>query len=373
MSILVENPIPASVPVSTGDTVPKAIQRVDPLEDARWEEFLERHPRASVFHSTPWLKALYKTYGYRPVVYATVQQGRHFQDGLVVCEIESWLTGRRLVSLPFSDHCEPLVDEFADPGALFAAVQAASQSGAWRYTEIRPRFSLDGAIAHFHSTQTYSLHQLDLMPECDALFRGFHKDSIQRKIRRAEREGLSCSDGSPVSLLESFYGLNVLTRRRHGLPPQPRKWFQNLIDCFGDALKIRVAFKGHTPVAAILTLQYKDTVVYKYGCSDPQLYNLGGIHLLLWNTIQEAKISGLRCFDLGRSDADNSGLITFKDRWGAGRSTLTYFRYSASGDPRSNFVQPNTDWKLRLAKRLFARTPKSLLPVLGDFLYRHIG
>jgi CelD/BcsL family acetyltransferase involved in cellulose biosynthesis len=373
MSVLVENPSPAPLSVSMGDTVSKALQRVDPLKDARWEEFLEWHPRASIFHTTAWLKALRKTYGYTPIVYTTSSQGDDLHDGLVVCEVESWLTGRRLVSLPFSDHCEPLVDDPTNAEPFFAALQEQSQDGGWLYIEMRPQSSLGGIIALFHSTETYFHHRLDLRPDCDALFRGFHKDSIQRKIRRAEREGILCSDGPPCSLLESFYGLNVLTRRRHGLPPQPRKWFRNLIDCFGDALKIRVAFKGSTPIAAILTLRYKDTVVYKYGCSDPQFYNLGGIHLLFWKTIQEAKDCGLRQFDLGRSDADNSGLITFKDRWGATSSTLTYLRYAVSGDPRSNFVPAGADWKLRLAKRLFARTPKSILPIFGNLLYRHIG
>ena len=30
------------------------------------------------------------------------------ENGFLFCRVESWLTGRRLVSLPFSDHCEPL-------------------------------------------------------------------------------------------------------------------------------------------------------------------------------------------------------------------------------------------------------------------------
>jgi hypothetical protein len=29
---------------------------------------------------------------------------------LVFCRVRSWLTGRRSISLPFSDHCEPLVE-----------------------------------------------------------------------------------------------------------------------------------------------------------------------------------------------------------------------------------------------------------------------
>jgi CelD/BcsL family acetyltransferase involved in cellulose biosynthesis len=349
------------------------LQQVDPLQDARWEKFLEGNPKASVFHSREWLEALHKTYGYTPIVYTTAALGNDLQDGLVICEVESWVTGRRLVSLPFSDHCEPLINGTAKRAAFSNALIEQSLDAGWRYVELRPRFPIDEAVSPFYSTESYSFHELDLAPDCEVLFRGFHKSSTQRKIRRAEREGLTYQDGSAYSLLETFYHLNMMTRRRQGLPPQPRTWFRNLIDCFGEALTIRVANKGAVPIAAILTIQYKDTVTYKYGCSDARFHNLGGIHLLLWKAIKQAKERGLHRFDLGRSDADNNGLITFKTRWGAKQSTLTYLRYAAKGNSRNNFIPARADWRVRLARRIFSHTPNACLPALGSLLYRHVG
>ena len=55
----------------------------------------------------------------------------------------------------------------------------------------------------------------------------------------------------------------------------------------------------------------------------------GGMHLLFWKTIQEGLTSGQTVLDLGRTDTDNDGLATFKDRWGAVRSQMTYWRYPA--------------------------------------------
>ena len=83
---------------------------IEPLKDLRWEPFLARHPRASVFHSSAWLAALHRTYGFQPIAYTTSSAGEDLENAMVFCRVESWLTGRRLVSLPFSDHCEPLVD-----------------------------------------------------------------------------------------------------------------------------------------------------------------------------------------------------------------------------------------------------------------------
>src|SRR5580700_9883250 len=82
-----------------GDSAP-VVYQIHPLEDARWSRLLERHPNASVFHTVPWLKALQRTYQYEPVAFTTSPAGVELQNGLVACRIESWLTGRRLVSLP---------------------------------------------------------------------------------------------------------------------------------------------------------------------------------------------------------------------------------------------------------------------------------
>src|ERR1700704_505888 len=84
----------------------KAIYEIHPLDDPRWSELVGRHPFSSMFHSREWLHALHRTYGYQPIAFTTSQPGAKLQDAVLFCRVDSWLTGRRLVSLPFSDHCE---------------------------------------------------------------------------------------------------------------------------------------------------------------------------------------------------------------------------------------------------------------------------
>lgn len=349
------------------------VYRVDPLEDPRWNEFLQRHPKASIFHTTEWVKALRDAYGYEPTVLTTSPPHAVLQNGLIVCRVESWLTGRRLVSVPFSDHCEPLIEDTADRTAIFSAVEQQVRQEKLLYMEFRPITGLELNTSLFRSNQAYCLHQLDLRHDLETLFKNCHKDSTQRKIRRAAREGLSYEEGHSESLLTSFYHLFLLTRYRHQAPPPPKKWFRSLIGCFGEALKIRIAFKHSQPVAAILTLRYKDTLVYKYGGSDARFNNLGGTHLLLWQSIQEAKQQALRVFDLGRTDGNNSGLIRFKDRWGSTRPELIYSRFTASKESKENYRPTHDDWRLLVAKRLFARMPNRTLALAGSLLYKHVG
>jgi CelD/BcsL family acetyltransferase involved in cellulose biosynthesis len=346
---------------------------INPLNDVRWEKLVERHPRASIFHSTAWLRALSCTYGYQPVAYTTSPAGRALENGMVFCQVKSWLTGPRLVSLPFSDHCEPLVDTPADLQAISAALEKECVGGSWRYLEMRPLQPHAMVTALAHATVPYTFHELDLRPDLDTLFRNCHKNSTQRKILRAEREGLQSREGTTEELLDYFYRIHTRTRQRHHRPPQPRKWFTNLMDGFGDALKIRVAFHGQRAVAATMTIRHRDTMVYKYGGSESRFNHLGSMHLLLWTAIREAKESGLHFFDFGRTEAKQHGLITFKKRWGSAQSELIYSRYGLSEHVTHLFEPAAASWKSKLAKYLLAYMPPRILSVAGRALYRHVG
>ena len=113
---------PGGVAVS-GQQKTVTTYKINPLTDQRWQEFVADHPRASVFHSTPWLSALARTYRYQPLAFTTSPPDNKLENGLVFCRVQSWITGDRLVSLPFSDHCAPLVEDFGDLQPLVAAAQ----------------------------------------------------------------------------------------------------------------------------------------------------------------------------------------------------------------------------------------------------------
>ena len=180
---------------------------------------------------------------------------------------------------------------------MLKSLQREVAEKKWNYAEIRAGNLHLPSEAGFVNSKAYSFHKLDLRPNLDELFQSLHKDCVQRKIHRAERERLTCEEGSEDSLLRKFYHLLLITRRRHGLAPQPVRWFINLIACLDDKVKIRVASKDGRPVASILTLSHQRTLVYKYGCSDHRFNNLGGTQLLMWKAIQEAKTDRLEDFD----------------------------------------------------------------------------
>jgi len=353
---------------STGVCLSHAVHILDPLRDPRWPGLVERHSAASVFHSRGWLRALQMTYGYEPLAITMSRPTEPLTNALLFCLVRSWLTGDRLVSLPFSDHCEPLVTQRQEFNDLTASVEDLRKAQGCKYVEIRCTNSALPCGSMFSPSKTYWLHRLDLRADLEVLYRGLHKDCIQRKIRRAEREKLSHEVGVDKSLVDRLYHLQQLTRARHRLPPQPIEWFRNLVACLEPNIRIRIASHAGRSVAGILTVAQGKHLVYKYGASDTASNHLGGMAMLLWEAIKEAKQSGFESLDLGRSDLDNSGLIAFKGRWTAERTELTTWKTPsmAASSQREHLIT-------RYAKDLFGRLPSPVQSFAGRLLYRHVG
>jgi Acetyltransferase (GNAT) domain len=333
------------------------------------------HPRASVFHSAGWTQALRDTYDYESFAFPSDGPALPATSGITLARVRSWLTGKRLISLPFSDHCTPLVSGAAELQSLLAGLKPLLAKEDWNYIEIRPvDNSFDDVLqaAGFERCDEYLLHRLQLDAPADVLFHQFHKSSVQHRVRRAERLGLVCETGRSPKLIRDFFQLMASTRRRQFLPPQPFAWFENLVRCMGeDGIEIRVAYKDALPIAAVLNIKAFGHVCYKYSCSDLRFKSMNATCLLLWHTVQDACRDGFQMLDLGRSAIDNSGLVRFKSNWAGEPTRLTYWRLQSP----ARRARPSRfgDWKVTGHHRILGILPQPILNRIGATLYKHIG
>lgn len=340
---------------------------LDPLRDGRWADFVHRCDAASVFHTTAWVASLERTYGHQPLVITSSAPDEPLRDGLLCCRVTSWLTGCRLVSLPFSDHCDPLGATPQSRASLLAAAQRlAADEG--RTAEIRPATRIDAPDGYRRSAQ-YAWHVVDLRPSIDEIRARVHRNHVARAARRAERRGVRIDVGRGGEFLDAFVGLHKMTRERHGMPTQPRRWFDNLADTFGDRLRIHLARIDDAPVAALLSLVHKNTATYKYGGSDIRHKRHGATPALFWRLLHDAKAAGLDDLDLGRSDLDASGLIAFKNHLGARREQVAYYR-SASRGLSPAWAPSLAPLAIRAASTL---VPKAVRVRAGGALYKHFA
>ena len=340
------------------------IRTLDPLIDPAWRDLVRRDPRATAFHTPEWMDALRRTYGYAPIVYGA--RGDELHGAIPFCLIASWLTGRRLVSLPFSDHCEPLVEDHSQLAAILDDVAFDARMNEWRYVQLRPR-SVGGTVDGFERDESNYLYAIDLQPQLDLLFRGIKRDN-REDIRKADRRGLKCVVGRDDALVRGYFRLHAMTRSTQGVPPQPYAWFQNLARCLGEMLEVHLLLQDDVPIAGLVAISFRDQLMVKYTASDPVRDRQGMGKSLLWKTIVRAKERGATTLDWGRCEPEHHGLAQFKERFGAVRTDLIYLR-----NPPAPADRHRPSWAARAAKYVVPRMPVTVLTAAGRVAYRHVG
>ena len=292
---------------------------------------------------------------------------------LPLMEVSSWLTGRRGVALPFSDVCALLRSEGSDAThqkqslpALWPDIVELGRHRGWRTIQLRGG---PAPVPDVQPSISYHGHVLDLSGGESALFNGLHP-SVRRAIRKARQSELRVELSHALDALHAYYALHTRTRQRHGLPPQPFKFFLSLYDhaiANGNAF-ISLVRLGVRPIAGAIFLHAGRTAVFKYGASDPTQPSLRANDLLFWETIRQLAADGFGALHFGRTDLDHEGLRRFKLGWGTREEPIHYYTY----DLRANaFVVDHRRVNGRF-NSLFTRLPLAVNRILGSLAYPHL-
>ena len=343
------------------------LEVLDPTGIQGWDERLAFHPDATVFHSSAWARVLSETYGYLPSYLTIMDEGR-FAVILPFMEIRSWLTGTRGVSLPFTDECAPILSDDIGFADVVPMVIAHAGTRGWKTLEFRGRGCGMGNIP---ASAEYLTHELDLTLGQGVLFSRF-RANVKRNIRKAEKEGISvASDPTPEGVQE-FYRLNCLSRREHGLPPQPFRFFDSLRTHvlekeFGTLLLAR--HKGKA-VAGAVFLHFAGKAIYKYGAMDRSYQELRPNNLVFQEAIRDLCGKGVRTLSFGRTDLHHEGLRQFKLSWGTEEKTLIYVEFDVTSKSyvSTKKYHPVIPWE-----RMMSKLPVQALRLIGSIAYRHVG
>jgi CelD/BcsL family acetyltransferase involved in cellulose biosynthesis len=333
---------------------------LDPRTDERWGEFVEGAERATLFHHPAWLELLAATYRYDFDAVCVVDDGGRVVAGLPWGRIESRLTGRRLVALPFSDACEPLT-EGASSEELARAIDEHRRAAG---LGLEVRWGMEQLPGQ--TVQSYWRHTLPLEQDADAVARQA-KSSIRRGVSKARREGLTFERRTDAGALDAFYRLHLRTRKHQGVPTQPKRFIDGLGSLFGRGHGfVALVSEGDRPLAAAVFLQLRGHLIYKYGASDRAALERRPNNLLFAEVIRWGCENGCRELDFGRTDLEQEGLKQFKRGWGADELPLQHTYVGM--DPPSG----GDSGIQRLAAPVIRHSPPSVGRLFGA-LYRHFG
>lgn len=357
-----EAPFPVTCP-SIVEESPSALH-VRPLEESdsrEWDRFVQAHPRGTFFHQIAWKRVMEKTYGYRPYYFLAARGDR--VTGIAPAFLtSSWMTGKRLISIPFAVYGGICAADDATEQALLAHLeQLASDIGA-EYIELRNRDG--GTKENYIANHRYATFTLPITADTEAVYRAFPKD-IRYMIRKAEKANLRTQRG--FDQLEQFYELMTINLRRLGTPAFPRSLFENLVREYPEQVDLTLVYSGNTPVCGGMSFLFRDTLQPYYIGSKEEAKALAANNFLWWQLIKLAAETGHTTFDFGRSKL-NSGNYEFKKKWNPRIELLDYQIRLLRRKHAPDFSPANP--KFEFATNMWKKLPLGVTRIFGPRLVR---
>ena len=337
------------------------------IDDNRWMNYLSTKEEAMIFHHPNWLKNLCESYNFSPFVIAVLNDDNTISAGVPFAEIKSPLTGRRWVSLPYSDYCFPLYDDADDLELLTDFIVEERSSSRVQKIELRWEYP-DRQCIKRNYDHVFHIKQL---PNCSEDYFNSLKRNECNFVRQSRERGVTVKRGTSKKFVKEFYNLQLLTRARHGLPAQPWRYFELLQkNIFAHGLGfILLAFSNDgCCVAGLVILHWNKTVTVKYSASCDRLKSeLRPNDLLTWEAIKWACDSGYEKIDEGRALCTNTGLRRFKTKWKLEERPLIY---STIGYPESSITRSGLS---RIFEKIIQHSPPFVCRIVGELLYKHFS
>ncbi len=333
--------------------------------DDRWMAYISAHPQAVIFHHPAWMEIIADCYGYEPFILCLLDEQNQISAGMPLMKISNPWAGRRWVSLPFSDYCQPLANDGASRMRLLENCASFLEDG--RLSKILIRWPVQ-TQHDCYPGETFYLHTVPLNPQSSVVLSQVHRTQKQN-IHTAEKSGIVIEWPDPASGMAIFYDLFVRTHRRLGVPAQPVKFFHQIRKKLLERGLgyILLASRAGQYLSGGLFLHWQKTLTYKYSASQDFGQEFRPNHAVTWNAMQWGCANGDIAFDFGRADCEDSGLRTFKTRWGAEERLISYTILS------KNEVRPMKNVQNNLTRKVIQKAPLWFCRMTGELLYRYFG
>ncbi len=343
------------------------VENINPITDPRWQELVEQY-EGDVFHSPEWMRVIRDTYDFNIRARVALDGLGVPRAGLAYCQIDDMMDAR-IVSLPFSDFCDPLVAGMNDWHMLINDLVEQEKRITLRCLHNEAPL----ADKRFTLTNRAKWHCVDLQREKEDLWTSLHS-SARRAIRKAERSGVSVKIAQNKEDLRAFFELHLNLRKyKYQLLAQPYCFFEYIWDYLIDRGHgvLKLAVYEDQVIGGVMFLESQNKLYYKFNASDPDYIYLRPNDLVVWKGIQYGQARGRQYLDFGLSDWDQEGLLRYKRKFATSEKTIFLLRFTPAGSPTRKEKQLRQ--LLPQLTDLFVdeSVPDFVTEKAGDALYRY--
>jgi CelD/BcsL family acetyltransferase involved in cellulose biosynthesis len=308
------------------------IIKLNPLSDPRWQDFVAQCP-SSVFHSPAWIRVVTETYEFNSHALLALGETGEAKAGIAYCRVEE-VMDPRVVSLPFSDYCDPLVDNV--DGWRCLSNELLAEGCLIRLRCLHNPVPLEDE--RFALVNRAKWHGVDLEPDLGAIWQGLDS-SARRAISKAQRDGVIVRPAERKDDLRAFFALHLRVRKyKYRLLAQPYAFFEKIWEHFIAKQKgvLMMALYQGKLIGGVLFLEWQNKLYYKFNASEPEHLFHRPNDLLIWEGIKYGHGKGYTHLDLGLSDWDQEGLIRYKNKFAGQEKTISFLQYTPHETPSQN-------------------------------------
>lgn len=334
---------------------------LDPCKDERWLEFVKREG-LGLFGSPPWLKAVADAYGFEAEAVVVLDSEGVIRSGFPFAVVHD-LRGERRVVYPFSDYCDPVVDDETDWRSMEDAIGTTDFPTTFRALRPQP-FETLPEIEETGRSRWHRIHVLENEEDQWSALRG----NARQMIRRARKSGVTTSTGSNAERLRAFYEMHCGVRReKYRMLTQPFAFFEQLLAKFGPELQIVLSHYDDRIVGGTLYLEWEDTLYYKFAASRLDDLDVRPNEIAIWEALRLARSRGLAFIDLGISGLNQPGLIRYKEKFAQDSEDVRYLRRVADA---GSCLRDTPELQSMTERLCEPGVPEEVYRRAGDLLYR---
>ncbi len=320
----------APEPVSTS-AVP-IVREMRGADSDSWNDFVARRPEANLYHTLLWREVIEEVFGHEPVYLMAEREGR-VCGALPMFLIKAPLLGSKLISLPYDIGSGGAVadDDGAERAMVEYAVWLARERRVnyleLRYGSERPALQSLG-LRH---GEPVLISEMTLDGE-SAVRKRVSEDHL-KAVRKAERRGVVVREAGSLADYRMFYQIYLRVFRAFGTPPYGAWYFPVLWRRLqpSGAVRLLLAEAESRCVGGLLLFCWGRNLVSKFAACLPEAVPLRAYSALYWRAIQLGLEQGYQRLSWGSSSRDQSGLIEFKERWGAQTRPAVFYSLPVRG------------------------------------------
>ncbi len=338
------------------------LRELGPGDHPRWDAFVTVCPEATFFHRSGWQRVIEEAFGH-PTTFLYAERDGKIAGVLPLAQIRSRLFGNNLMSLPFCVYGGVAADDEEAAGALIDAAREKAENLGVEALELRHR---ERRLPDWPGKDLYATFRREIDPDPEQNLK-----NIPRKQRAMVRKGIKAGlESAWDDDTERFYDAYSQSVHALGTPVFSRRYFQLLLEVFGDDARVLTITKDGRTVASVLNFYFRDEVLPYYGGGTSEARALKGNDFMYWELMRQSAEQGLRVFDFGRSKV-GTGAYSFKKNWGFEPQPLPYAYHLVKADrvPEVNPMNP----KYQLFIKLWRKLPLGVTRWLGPHIVKNLG